>query len=283
MKPVYTAADTAGLDFLDTLPGIAPYVRGAYQGWVESAASFPSRLEVPFPGVVLILDLGTGFRLADPRTGEQADLHSFMAGLADGYVYVAARGPSRCIQVNLTPLGAYRLLRLPMGSLANRSIHLEDLLGSEARRWEERLAEAPDWEARFDLLDDLLVRRIEGARAPASQVAWAWERLAAAGGQLEVGGLARELGWSRKHLAARFHEAIGLAPKTVARIFRFHRTVESLEKVHPVRWADLACDCGYYDQAHLIREFQEFAGASPAEYLRRRLPDGGGVEGGVVG
>src|SRR6185295_3838639 len=163
----------------------------------------------------------------------------------------AARGESRCIQVNFTPLGAHRLLGLPMGLLANRSIHLEDLLGSEARRLTERLAEASGWDVRFDLLDRFLLRRLEAARAPAAQVAWAWERLAETEGRLPVGELVRELGWSRKHLAARFHEAIGLPPTTVARIFRFHRAVERLGGVEQVRWADFACDCGYYDQAHL--------------------------------
>jgi len=44
-------------------------------------------------------------------------------------------------------------------------------------------------------------------------------------------------------------------------------------------WAEIAASCGYYDQAHMVRDFNQFAGASPGEFARRRLPDGGGVVG----
>jgi AraC-like DNA-binding protein len=264
-------------------PRVAPHVLGTYQGWMESATSFPSRLEVPFPGVVLILDLGSGFRLVDPRSlhpEEAMDLASFVAGMSDSYVYVAARGPSRCIQVNFTPLGAHRLLGLPMDSLANRSVPLDQILGRTGRRLEERLAEAPTWEARFDLLDGFFAARLDAARPAAPGVAWAWEELRATGGCVEVGRLAQELGWSRKHLVARFRQQIGLAPKMVARVFRFHRVVERLRSARAPRWAEIAYDCGYYDQAHLIRDFGEFAGSTPTEYVHRLLPDSGGVIGG---
>jgi AraC-like DNA-binding protein len=89
--------------------------------------------------------------------------------------------------------------------------------------------------------------------------------------------LAAELGCSRRYLVAGFREQVGVPPKTLARILRFHRAVGMMGS--GPGWAEIALSCGYYDQAHLIRDFNQFAGSSPSDFARRRLPDGGGVVG----
>jgi len=69
---------------------------------------------------------------------------------------------------------------------------------------------------------------------------------------------------------------VGVPPKLLA---RFHRARRLLERDDGRRWAEIAADCGYADQAHLNRDFRQFAGASPTELLARRLPDGLGWSG----
>ena len=96
---------------------------------------------------------------------------------------------------------------------------------------------------------------------------------------MDIGALASEIGWSRKHLIARFREHIGLPPKTAARVLRFGRAVQQIESAERVRWAEIAYECGYYDQAHFNRDFREFTGGTPSEFLARRIPDGGGLLG----
>jgi len=92
-----------------------------------------------------------------------------------------------------------------------------------------------------------------------------------------VGRLARELGCSRRHLIGRFREQIGPAPKTAARLVRFQRAVRLLERDDGRRFAEIAQRCGFYDQAHMNREFRDLAGAPPGEFVARLLPDGFGV------
>jgi AraC-like DNA-binding protein len=257
-------------------PALAGYVT-VYQGYVETAAEHSiRRREMPWPGVVLIMNFGPPFRLRDPRraTGP-VDYRSFVAGLYDSYVLAESTGLSRCVQVNFTPLGAYRFFRLPMDAIANLTFHFEDLFGSAARRMVAQLEETPSWDARFALLDTLIATRITGGHAPLPQVVWAWHRLQDPSGPRAVGAIAAEVGWSRKHLIARFREQIGLPPKTVARILRFHQLVRCLDGLEQVRWAELANRAGYYDQAHLNRDFRELAGSTPGDFLRRRVPDGG--------
>jgi AraC-like DNA-binding protein len=106
-------------------------------------------------------------------------------------------------------------------------------------------------------------RRLDGASAPPPDVAWAWNRLRATHGRARVSELAATLCCSRKHLAARFREHVGLPPKLVARTMRFRRAVDLL----PSRPLDeIVFECGYYDQSHLDRDFREFAGTTPTHY-----------------
>lgn len=258
-------------------PLLRPYV-GGYCGYIERRVSFTRRLEVPGRIAVAIINLGPPYRVLGPgnRAGP-ADYGSFAAGLTDRHVIVEAAAPAHGLQVDFTPIGAYLFFGMPMSELANRTIPLEDVLGPEAGRIAARLDDTPGWPARFDAVEAFIMRRIAASRAPSPAVESAWRRLAGSAGQLRVDDLAGDAGWSRKHLAARFHEEVGLPPKTIARILRFNAARERLASAADRSLADVAHASGYYDQAHFNRDFREFAGVTPGEYLARQLPDGAGV------
>ena len=94
-------------------------------------------------------------------------------------------------------------------------------------------------------------------------MAWTFRRLAAADGRLAIGPLAAEVGWSRRHLAARWRRDVGLGPKTVARVLRFEHALRLVREGRAL--ADVAYACGYADQSHLNRDFRALAGATPRE------------------
>ena len=79
---------------------------------------------------------------------------------------------------------------------------------------------------------------------------------------------------SGNHLAAQFKSHVGVTPKQVARIYRFARLIVSVDARRPVDWSGLAQTAGYFDQAHSSREFKDFTGHTPTQYLalRRRFP-----------
>jgi AraC-like DNA-binding protein len=200
-------------------------------------------------------------------------------------------GAQSGIQVALTPLGARSLLGLPAGELASVDVPAEAVLGTDCPRIHDRVRAATDWPERFAVLDEAfgsLRDRHETEAVP--EVDCAWRLLLGSGGTVPVSELAAETGWSGRHLASRFRAEIGLGPKAAARVIRFDHARRSLISsagaaglwcqpggtLHPgppwpkrpgLGLADLAVACGYFDQAHLAREFRALAGCPPSQWL----------------
>nr|APZ78741.1 AraC family transcriptional regulator [Myxococcus fulvus HW-1] len=258
-------------------------VQGPYWGYDERTPGPIRRRELPLPQVVLIIEFGPPLQILNPRDSSVAARHpdGFVAGLDDSFSLTETTGVMRGLQVNFTPLGARRFFGVPLKELARRVVGLGDVLGPEASRLTEQLHEAPGWAARFALLDRFLLKRIQAARAITACVPWAWERLLASGGAVEIGALAEELGYSQKHLIACFNEELGLPPKLLSRLLRFGQVIEKLKAgTFQGSWAELALAQGYYDQSHFNRDFRQFAGLTPREYVRLQLPERGGLRDG---
>jgi AraC-like DNA-binding protein len=238
-------------------PALAAHVR-TLAGWHERSDGPVRRHELPGGRVVLVVSFGPSMDIDGRR------FTSFAAGLHDAPVLTEHAGLGHGIQAYLSPLGARRLFGMPMSELTRDVVELEDLLGPAADELADRLATAPDWATRFDLLERAIARRVLAAGPIAPELEWAWRRLLATDGAVPVASLAAELGWSRRHLAVRFREELGMPPKALARIVRFERALERLRAGHDL--AALALDAGYYDQAHFNRDFRAFAGTTPTAF-----------------
>jgi len=252
-------------------PRLADLV-SAYADFAERSAGPVVRRELATPDAVVIVDLGSRWTIGDGS----AERHgSFAGGPSDAPTTVGHDGRARGLQIDLTPLGTRALLGVPAGELTRAVVALDALLGPDAGRLAEQLDAAPTSAARFARLDALLLRRAEDARRLVRpDVARAWRRLRESGGALRVDALAAELGCSRRHLAARFAEEVGLPPKTVARLQRFRRASDLLVRGSweggERRLAEVAAACSYADQAHLNRDVKAFSGTTPTELIAQR-------------
>jgi AraC-like DNA-binding protein len=258
--------------------GLAGQVIG-YTGYVERSVLPLRRRQVARGSLVLIVSFGE--RVSVQMTpGREADQHtSFVAGPHQRFVVTENVGRQFGIQVDLTPVGAFRLLGVPPGELAHRAVEIDQLGGWRLTELRDRLAAAPDWPARFELLDRQLLARTAEGPEPDRAVVWAWRQLTDAHGQVSVGTLADEIGWSRRHFAARFRHQVGLAPKSAGRILRFERAMQLLGTGPPPPIGAVAAACGYADHSHLVRDFHDLAGCAPTALLGAQLPDGGGFAG----
>lgn len=236
-------------------PALRPLVARGYTGYHERTNVPLQRIETPHPAIVVIVNLGPALRVDGAAFG------SFVAGLTDVPVLTEHPGEQAGIQLDLTPLGARRLLGVPLREVARRVVALDALLPEAGVA---RLRAADTWAERFALLDALLLARLEATLPPRPDVAYAWSRLLATDGAVSVAQLCAELGCSRRHLSARFGDEVGLGPKAVGRILRFRRATTLLGA--GAAPGDVAAACGFADQPHLTREFRAMAGVTPGAF-----------------
>jgi AraC-like DNA-binding protein len=257
-------------------PRLRSLIAGEYVGWWHDWLPFAHWLEPPPPCLTLMISIG------EPLRTDRGVLPSaWIAGLDDRPELVETGGRRAALEVKLTPLGAYRLCGTPLRELTGEVVALEDVFGTSGRVLADRIELAPDWNLRFDLLDAFLATRITDSMAAHPLVEEAWLRLQQTAGRVAIGALAAQLGASRRHFSALFTEQVGLGPKTAARLLRFERVCCRLRE-DPWHWAEIAYDCGYYDQPHMNREFRELAGITPTDFLARQLPGQGTVGDGVT-
>ncbi len=211
------------------------------------------------------------FRLGDPLRlfGAEGDASGRVVGTA---VVGGARAapylrdvssPVPSVGAQLRPGAAGQLLGFSAAELAGQHIPLDALWGSAAADAHDRLLAARSPAQRLDLIEQLLLQRLQPRRSLQPAVAHALARFDRTA---DIGAVVAETGISHRRFIESFREAVGLQPKLYCRILRFQR---ALHLAAPgSSWAEVALAAGYSDQPHLCRDFTAFAGISPGRYRR---------------
>jgi AraC-like DNA-binding protein len=248
-------------------------VIGMYRGYRIDGPSGAHR-GLPSRHLTFIISLDEPVDIVRMPGGAQAPgrFQAFVGGLHAAPASIRHEGFQYGLSLELTPLGARALLGLPAGALAYMVVGLEDVFGRAAIGLVDRLVTSPGWRERFAVLDEVLVRRLQEGRRPPSEVSRAWERLVSTDGAVEATALAADVGYSRRHLGELFRRELGLSPKVAGRVLRFERSRRLLEQPGRPGLATVAARSGYYDQAHLTREWREIAGCTPTTWMAEELP-----------
>lgn len=251
-------------------PVLRPFVTH-YGGYCMSGLPLGTFVGLPSRNLNLIISFAEPIEIVcmPDRAQRSATFGALVAGLQDAPAVVRQYSQAHGVHVFLTPLGARSVLGVAGVELASRVVDLEDLWGADARRLIDRLASAGTWDERFRILDEVFMARLTPSQA-VPEITCAWRELARTNGGLRIGELARAAGWSRRHFVERFRDSLGITPKLAARVFRFERACWLMRQ--RVALADVAAASGYYDQAHLSREWRALAGCAPQAWIAAQLP-----------
>jgi AraC-like DNA-binding protein len=205
---------------------------------------------------------------------ERPEKCSFFSGAvvsgAHGHSFVPAE-EAFIIGVHFKPGGGFPFLGLPAGELADTHADLETLWGPTAARLRERLSEARTSAERFQLLHEALLSRLCDRVENHYAVSAALQMFGKNQAAPRVREAAKYVGLSQRRFIQVFKAEVGMTPKLFSRIQRFQQTRSFIEQNPSPDWAGLALDFGYFDQSHLIREFVEFSGLSPTDYVSRQV------------
>lgn len=255
-------------------PPLAPHIEHLWLARGYLPTSWRNMI-LPDGAVELIFNLGDPQRLCslDHSTSHTVFRRSWISGERTTPIVIDESDHVDLVGVRFRAGGAWPFLGIPLHEFTDRVIELESVLGREIRELRNRLGEvSDDDDARFDLLESWLVERAQKRSQPTRSVTYALRVIRGDADTTRIGKIAEQIGISHKHLLREFDRCVGLPPKLFARLCAFQRVIHVVGQKPEVDWSGTAASCGYYDQAHLIRDFRSFSGLTPTEYLTKRGP-----------
>lgn len=258
-----------GVPALRLRPFVERYVGYRLAGWPAGLhRGLPSRL------MTFIVSIGEGINVVAQTDPAQAPQRyaTVLSGLQASAALIAHDGAQEGVAIELTPLGSRVLFGMPAGALWDTSVELSDVAGVAGTELWERVHLATGWTERFAACDTVL-SRLAGEALVVPALRHCWAALVRSAGRMPVGDLAAETGYSRQHLTRLFREEFGLGPKLASRVIRFERARRMLERPgQQMSIGQVAVACGYYDQAHLVRDCADLAGCTPTELAAGDVP-----------
>jgi AraC-like DNA-binding protein len=240
-----------------------------YMWRVTRCAALPSRQRVyPDGAMALVLHLNqpsATYFIGDRTTCIRVPL---LAGPFSRSFHFDPSEATAVIGVLFRPGAARMFFPVAAHELHNTDVALSELYPCEADRLLNEVCSAADEPAQFAAMERYLHRKLAKATPLHPTVSYAVKQLTRESAAPSVRSIQLETGLSHTRFIQLFREHVGLTPKLFRRVRRFHTLTERIEKGIEVNWAQLAADCGYFDQAHLIHDFRAFAGMTPLEYSR---------------
>jgi AraC-like DNA-binding protein len=245
-------------------------IRSLWYARIRHASHSRERI-LPTGRTQIILNLDRDFLLDCPEDQSTYRMPpSLIVGARSMYEIVDTSDMADLIGIVFHPGGFDPFVSDSAHLFSNRSVGLEDVWGDTAPSLRNRLLEVSSPNARLRCLEEFLLRRFTGRISRHRIVEFALNSFERSPGLATVREAARSTGWSERRFSQVFREQVGFSPKTWTRILRFQRVVQQLHAGGDVPWAEMALDCGYYDQSHFANEFRAFSGIDASTYSAHR-------------
>jgi AraC-like DNA-binding protein len=253
--------------------------------WIAVDAGAP-RKEWILPGGTseLVVNLRDDeVRIYDPGKLEKCRRYSgiVLSGTYSRVFACDATQHASMFGVHFKPGGAFPFLSARANELEDTHVDLVDLWGRPARDLREKLCDARTPAKQFSIMQEALTDQLRRSRKGHPAISIALRMFESAGGSTLVQDAIREVSICKRHFIQLFSAEVGVTPKRFCRLLRFQRArvlAEQSASVLSARgsvldWAGLATTCGYFDQSHMINDFDEFSGLSPTQYLQQHRLD----------
>lgn len=249
------------------------YIEALY--YLDGGMSFRHEKILPVPALDLKINLGGDFHLyKGDRSSPPVSLsESWLVGLYSVHHSIDWPSDMRVYGICFKPNGAHPFLGFPLSELYNEVVTLDAIWGRWASQIREQLYAAPTIEAGLVLLEQRLLERFCEDSHVQNIVEYGISVMNQNHGRLSIQELSDQIGISQNHLGTLFKRVVGTSAKALARLYRFEHVLRSIDHAHPIDWTQTAQHCGYYDLAHINKDFVTFTGHSPTDYLhlRRRV------------
>ncbi|MGH9947058.1 MAG: DUF6597 domain-containing transcriptional factor [Pyrinomonadaceae bacterium] len=250
-------------------PPLSRYIKCFWSIEHEAVESAPPEPVLPDGCPEIVFNLADRFRLfnSDGIFAEQP--RALFAGQITKRITIGPSGKVSLFGVRFHPAGAYPFVGTPISEFTNQVDGLELAIGNDSFELEDRILSSQTIRERRSVFETFLFERLARCDEYDANLQKAAELIVERNGVVVISNLAAELGWGERMLERRFKKFLGLSPKLFARIRRFSAVLKAIESFGPERSLEFAHDYDYYDQAHMINDFREFAAESPTAFYER--------------
>lgn len=262
-----------GFNFAKPSTILSPYVK---QYWALENCLNPGEEHVQRIVPTGLMDLT--FYLADkPRLinhRQQSLDNTVLTGHCNSPYDLVVTGNLRLFVVSFKPLGASMFFKLPMSELFGCIVPARFLLKESIGRLETRLSETLDFTDKVWLIEEFLLTQLSQKKNSFGQkrLKNSIEMITRNKGIVDVDVLASSSCWSRKQYERNFQEIVGTSPKQFMRTIRFQHTLHYKAQHWHTKLTELAYECGFSDQSHMINEFRDLSGVTPKQFFAECEP-----------
>ena len=194
---------------------------------------------------------------------------SFIISQMRKYIEIESSGFTGLISVRFFPWGGYHFFDEPVNHFIDDTIPIQKLWPQQADDFINKVRTAPNHEARSTIVQEFLLERLSEFKNTDNKIDESVQLIRKSKGKLSINEVLEKTGLSKKQLERKFIPTVGTTPKAFARISRFLNICHHLEDNKNKSLTELTYECGYFDQAHFIKEFKEFSGFTPKEYFAK--------------
>jgi len=249
-------------DFILPSPILAPFVKHYWA--LKTDILYVSERITPVGSVQLIFHRGDKM-YSHTKKSEQP--LAFIGGQSKGYTDIQSTGKVDILVVLFQPHGAKTFFDLPMDEFNNQNISIKDLNDKFLNQLTEQIQHAKDNQTAVRFIEKFLISRLTNFDNYNHRRITEVLKSINHAHQPNMKSLADIACLSYKQFSRIFTEYLGTSPKEFTRIVRFQRALYMLQNNPGKDPIELAVDCGFYDQPHLIKEFKTFSGYTPNEYM----------------
>lgn len=225
-------------------------------------------LTLPDGSIDIVIDLREErVRLADAKGRQFILNNTLMCGPHSEHFVIEHTKQSASMGIHFKPGGAFPFVGLPLDELHNTLLSMDMIWGSKAADLREELLEERSIEGKFHTLEKRLRTMANRSLPSHPAVKFALDKFADQTHFVDVSDVVERVGISHQRFIHIFKKETGFTPKRYMRIRRFQEVLLRLKKAKDVDWVDIAISCGYYDQAHFIKDFRAFSGLNPSSYM----------------
>ncbi len=253
-------------------PALAPYIRHYWLLETDSIARSTERI-IPGGNIQMLFYRGDPVSLSTRQDIRRLDSQSVLCGQFIGFSDLSYTGNIKILAVVFQACTAGAFFRMPVSEFCNQKITADEAGDRELQELEDRILYETDDRNCICLVEQFLLHRLNPLKS------YNLERMRSAvslidreKGEIRISDLASSVFLSTKQFQRVFTAHIGISPKEFLRIVRFQHALYVLQSVPGMTFSRLACECGFYDQPHLINEFKVFSGYTPKEYLSLCAP-----------